>query len=435
MNRPQLIIDGGGPQPVPESAFDVSPAIGPAPLTVVFTDRSANSPTAWSWSFGDPASGPNNISAAQHPSHTFASPGSYIVSLTAANQAGPGSPATRTITVTTSGAGDPVLVGAGDIADCGRTQDESTARLLDAIDGTVMTVGDNAYENGTAAEFANCYEPTWGRHKGRTKPAPGNHEYATPGATGYFGYFGAAAGDPAKGYYSFDVGTWHAVVLNSNCSLVGGCGKTSAQTTWLRSDLAAHPATCTVAIWHHPRFTSTRPAPYGTVAPLWQALYDNGADLVINGHQHHYERFAPQNPAGGADAAFGIRQFVVGTGGRSLNAFTTPMANSETRNSSTWGVLKLTLHPSSYDFEFVPIAGQTFSDGGSGSCHGSPSSATLAASQAATDAELSRLAIDATQRARRGLTAPAFGCDILYPAAVAPRQTASTSTQRSRRVH
>ena len=201
-----------------------------------------------------PGVGSANTSTQRNPSHTFANAGSYDVTLTPSNAAGTGTPVTHTISVTTGGGGggDPVFVGAGDIADCSRTQDEATAKLLDAIPGTVFTAGDNVYENGTATEFANCYGPTWGRHKSRTKPTIGNHEYQTSGASGYFGYFGSAAGDPSKGYYSFDIGSWHGVVLNSNCGQVS-CGTSSAQTNWLRADLAAHPASCTLAIWHHPR--------------------------------------------------------------------------------------------------------------------------------------------------------------------------------------
>ena len=263
-----------------------------------------------------------------------------------------------------------VLVGAGDIAACDSTGDEATAALLDGIPGTVFTAGDNAYEHGTAAEFAACYAPSWGRHRERTRPAAGNHDYLMPGAAPYFAYFGAAAGEPGRGYYSYDIGDWHVVVLNSNCWAVAGCHAGSVQERWLRADLAAHPARCTLAYWHHPRFSS---GPHGgdvAVAPLWQALYEAGAEIVINGHDHIYERFAPQDPSGAPDAARGIRQFVVGTGGRSLYSVRgTPAATSELRNSATFGVLKLTLHAEGYEWEFVPVAGGAFTDRGSGVCH------------------------------------------------------------------
>jgi hypothetical protein len=278
----------------------------------------------------------------------------------------------------TVSAAEPVLVGAGDIASCSRSQDEATAKLLDGIAGIVFTAGDNAYSKGTPSEFINCYGPTWGRHKARTQPDPGDDDYETPGATGYYGYFGSRAGDPRKGYYSFDIGAWHAVMLNSNCSEVGGCGATSPQAKWLRSDLAAHPRTCTIAVWHHPRYTSVRSTPDGRAVALWQALYDYGAEIVVSGHQHNYERFAPQTPGGAADTAYGIRQFVVGTGGAALVGFSGTMKNSQVRNSQTYGVLRLTLHASSYDFAFVPIAGQTFRDTGSAACHGKPPTAAAA---------------------------------------------------------
>ncbi len=414
-NRPRLLINGGASGPaVPVGAFAVAPTSGPAPLQVQFTDQSSNGPTAWAWDFDDPSSGSQNTSTQRNPSHTFAGAGSYDVRLTPANGAGTGSPVSHRITVTSGGgSGDAVLVGAGDIADCSRTQDEATATLLDGIAGTVFTAGDNVYENGTASEFANCYGPSWGRHKARTRPVAGNHEYQTSGASGYYGYFGSAAGAPSKGYYSFDIGAWHAVVLNSNCSQVGGCGATSSQASWLRSDLAANPASCTIAIWHHPRFSSSQASPDGLTAPLWQILYDAGADLILVGHRHNYERFAPQTPAGAADPSFGIREFVVGTGGVALVGFSGTMANSQVRNSSTYGVLKLTLRASSYDFSFVHIAGQSFTDSGSASCHAAPSAAARTTAAAATDRQLRRWATDISDRARRrGLPSTVLPTDL-----------------------
>ncbi len=371
-NRPQLVVTlGAPPTGVPTAAFTSDRTSGQAPLTVQFTDQSTNGPTGWSWDFGEPSSGSANTSTLRHPSHAYSTVGPHTVTLVASNANGPSAPATGTITVDPGSTGDPVLVGAGDIADCAETGDSATATLLDGIAGTVFTAGDNAYPNGSATDFANCYGPTWGRHKARTIPVVGNHEYQTAGATGYYGYFGAAAGEPDKGYYSFDIGAWHAVVLNSNCAIVS-CSAGSAQDTWLRADLAAHPTTCAVAIFHHPRFSSGSHGSDASVEPFWTALHAAGVDLILNGHEHNYERFAPQTPAGAADPTFGIRQFVVGTGGKSLRAITTGIANSEVRNGSTWGVLKLTLHASTYDFQFVPVAGQTFTDTGTGSCHGAP---------------------------------------------------------------
>jgi hypothetical protein len=275
-----------------------------------------------------------------------------------------------TVAVTVPQPTDPVLVGAGDIASCSSSGDEATANLLDNIQGTVFTLGDNAYENGSSSDYTNCYGPSWGRHKARTKPTPGNHEYRTANAAGYYGYFGASAGDATKGYYSYDLGEWHIIVLNSNtdCVMIS-CATGSAQETWLRADLAANTKMCTLAYWHHPRFNSG--GEHGndiSVAPLWQALYDFGADVVLNGHEHVYERFAPQNPSGIADP-LGIRQFTVGTGGKNHYPFGAILPNSEAHDASSFGVLKLTLHSSSYDWQFIPVAGANFTDSGTGNCH------------------------------------------------------------------
>ena len=261
---------------------------------------------------------------------------------------------------------DPILVGAGDISNCSRTQDEATAQLLDNISGTVFTLGDNVYPDGTASQFSDCYDPTWGRHKNRTRPSPGNHDYHTSGASGYYNYFGSVAGDPGKGYYSYNLGAWHIISLNSETGYSAG----SAQEQWLKADLAANQSVCTLAYWHHPRFSSGQHGNITRSQPFWQALYDDGADVVLNGHDHTYERFAPQNPTGEADSNRGIRQFVVGTGGAGLYAFSTIQPNSQVRNNTAYGVLKLTLHATRYDWQFVPIAGQNFTDSGSSNCVG-----------------------------------------------------------------
>ena len=262
-----------------------------------------------------------------------------------------------------------VLVGAGDIADCDESGDEATAALLDAIEGTVFTTGDNAYQSGTPEQFAECYHPTWGRHRARTRPAPGNHDYETPGAAGYFEYFGEAAGQPGAGYYSYDLGAWHIIALNSICDAVGGCGSGSAQEQWLRADLAEHAATCTLAYWHHPRFSSGQHGNDDDYDAFWRALYQAGADVVLAGHDHTYERFAPQTPDAELDVARGIRQFVVGSGGKSHYRFEDDVANSEARNNDTFGVLKLTLRASDYDWEFIPVQGSAFIDSGTDACH------------------------------------------------------------------
>ena len=263
---------------------------------------------------------------------------------------------------------DPVLVGAGDIASCHGTGDEQTVLLLDTIAGTVFTLGDNAYESGTAVEFADCYGPSWGRHLARTRPTPGNHDYRTAGAAGYFAYFGDRAGASASGYYSYDIGAWHVVVLNSNCVEASGCDVGSPQLDWLRHDLDAHPTRCTLAYWHHPRFSSGRHGDNAFMQPIWSLLVDYGVDLALTGHDHDYERFAPLNAAGQVDPN-GMRQFVVGTGGRSLRPVVAALPGSEVRSGDAYGVLKLTLHPDGYDWAFIPVAGATFTDAGSGRCH------------------------------------------------------------------
>jgi hypothetical protein len=279
-------------------------------------------------------------------------------------------PPTPSPTPTPPGSGDTAtLLAAGDIASCSSSGDEATAKLLDGLAGTVATLGDNAYESGTASEYTTCYDPTWGRHKSRTQPAAGNHEYNTAGATGYYGYFGAAAGDPNQGYYSYDLGRWHIVALNSNCSQVGGCGVGSPQEQWLREDLAAHPTTCTLAYWHHPRFSFGNYGNDTRTKALWQALDEAGAEIVLSGHDHNYQRWTPQTPSGIPDEARGIREFVVGTGGKSHYALGSPPANVEKADGDTSGVLQLTLHATSYDWQFVPVAGQSFTDTGSTSCH------------------------------------------------------------------
>jgi acid phosphatase type 7 len=267
-----------------------------------------------------------------------------------------------------------VVVAAGDIADCAREDDEATARLVGDIEGTVLTLGDHAYPDGSAENFDECYGPTWGLFEDRTRPSPGNHEYETEGASAYFGKM---AGDPDEGYYSYDLGAWHIVALNSNCGEgecgVGEirCGFGSPEERWLQEDLAANDEQkCTLAYFHHPLFTSGSYRPgIERVERLWEILYAAGVDVVLNGHDHNYQRFAPQDPNGKADPQRGIREFVVGTGGRSLNEISDPIANTEVYNDQTYGVLKLTRHPKKYEWEFVPVEGETFSDSGGARCH------------------------------------------------------------------
>jgi hypothetical protein len=267
------------------------------------------------------------------------------------------------------------LVGAGDIAWCGDLSGaRATAKLIQHIPGAVFAAGDLAYQKGTDEEFRDCYNQTWGRFKQRTYPTPGNHEYNGSEATGYFHYWGKQAGEPSKGYYSFDLGAWHIIALNTNCQskALGGCGQGSPQEIWLRHDLAEHPHACIVAFGHHALFSSgliARHAVHPELLPLWHALYEAHADVVLAGHEHSYERFAPQTPDGRLDPENGIREIVVGTGGKDHTPLGSAQPNSEVRNANTFGVLQLTLSPGKYDWEFVPEAGKSFTDSGSGICH------------------------------------------------------------------
>jgi len=257
---------------------------------------------------------------------------------------------------------DAVIAAAGDI--CSSPTDcAPTASLLDQIaPSRVLTLGDNAYPDGSSSDYTSYYEPNWGRHKSKTSPAPGNHDYHTAGGAGYFNYFGSQAPAP---YYSFDLGAWHLISLNGEIDHSSG----STQESWLKNDLAAHPAQCTLAYWHEPRFSSgSEHGSDSSFDPFWRDLYTAGAEIVLNGHDHEYERFAPQNPTAGADPR-GIREFVVGTGGASHYTFTTPIANSEIRDNTSYGVLKLTLHSTSYDWNFLPVTGANFTDTGTTTCH------------------------------------------------------------------
>jgi hypothetical protein len=263
--------------------------------------------------------------------------------------------------------GDPVLVGAGDIAACSLPGDEATAKLIDQIEGTVFTAGDNVYPDGSPEAFETCYGPSWGRFKKRTYASLGNHDYVWPLGQGYFDYFGRRGGPHGLGFYSFDLGKWHIIVLNSN---IDARPVESRQAIWLRDDLKTHPAVCTLAIWHHPVFSSRASDNADRMRGLWQILYDRGVDVVINGHIHYYERLAPMNSDGWPDLDRGIREFIVGTGGATLAKDTGKDTHpaSEIRDSSTWGVLKLTLHPASYEWAFIPVEGGIFRDEGSAAC-------------------------------------------------------------------
>lgn len=257
-----------------------------------------------------------------------------------------------------------VFVGAGDIARCSEIAGATaTAQLLDGIDSVVFTAGDNAYESGTASEYSNCYEPNWGRHKARTRPAPGNHEYLTSRATGYFDYFGDAAGPPGRGYYSFNLGSWHILSLNSNAPASVG----SDQWNWVRADLSTITQKCILAYWHHPVFNSGYDGNMIHMRSIWALLYSAGADVVISGHAHDYERFAQQDPDGNFDPQ-GIREFVVGTGGANHLGRDHAAPNSEAWISDTFGVIKLTLNENEYQWVFIPTEGPK-TDSGTTTCH------------------------------------------------------------------
>ena len=393
---PPLVV--GGP-PTADAGVDVRAQTG---RTTSFTARvtlpQGATPSAYHWTmaWGDGAADSGTLGSTGQvvASHTYAAAGQYIVRLAAQ---GPAAADTSgdTITAHVDAPGTPqTLIGAGDIAECGIPWAGKTAALVDTIPGTVFTLGDNAYPYGRAGDYATCYAPTWGRFKKRTHPAPGNHDYqenlpsTDPDtiARGYFGYFGVAAGDGPVGNYSYDVGGWHIVVLNSSFEekqILGRVLDTTAQLSWLDADLAAHPSPCTLAIWHHPRFSSgVVHGPDTRMTSFWQHLYNAGADVILSGHEHNYERFAPQTPDGVADPARGIREFVVGTGGGGYDSLdvakVTHVGNSEV-GSVDHGVLKLTLMDGSYHWDFIPVGytlpvNQTppeysHTDSGTASCH------------------------------------------------------------------
>jgi hypothetical protein len=283
-----------------------------------------------------------------------------------------GGPLTATAPATP--AGDPVMLALADVASCWSSGDEATARLLDTLGGTIALAGDTEQNRGSADEYAGCYEPTWGRHLSRTRPAVGDHEYNTSGAVPYWDYFGSAAGPRGEGWYSYDLGEWHVVVLNSNCDSVGGCGPGSPQYAWLEADLAAHAKDCTAAYFHFPLFSAG--AIHGgkaQVRPFWDVLHRYSAEFVFGGNDHTYQRFAPQTPDGVLDHERGIRQFVVGTGGTEHYPLGPPLANTEVQHTGTFGALRFTLRPGAYDWRFVPQSGKSFTDSGTKACSPLPS--------------------------------------------------------------
>jgi hypothetical protein len=256
------------------------------------------------------------------------------------------------------------LLAAGDIASCSGSGDESTAALLDRYSGLVLALGDNAYDRGTTAEYNGCYDPSWGRHRSRTRPTPGNHDYKTSNAAPYYTYFGSRAGPAGRGYYSFNYGGWHIVALNSNIDV----SSTSPQVQWLKADLAANPVKCTLAFWHHPRFSSGKHGNLTRLVDIWNVLYHANADVVLNGHDHDYERFGPQTPSGVEYYPRGIRELVVGTGGASPRSFETIKPHSYFRYSGGRGILRLTLTPTSFTWQFITTANRVI-DQGTRYCH------------------------------------------------------------------
>lgn len=355
------------PPPPPPNHAPVAVVGGPyeSDSGSVSFDGSASSDSdgdalTFAWQFGD-----GGTSAEVKPTHSYAGDGEFNVSLTVTDSKGLAStPSTTTARIAPPA---PVLVGAGNIATCGSSNDQATAALIDVLpDAKVFTLGDNVFPRSTPENYTNCYQPAWGRFLDRTRAVLGNHEYeGDPDAT--FDYFGDRAGPRGLGYYSYDLGAWHIVVLNDR----GSSSIDTDQLNWLVADLAANTKQCTLAMWHVPLFLSSHTPGWNTNPehkPIWDALYNAGADVVLNGQQHNYERFAPMTPSGTVDSARGVREFNVGTGGESVDNFEVIHPNSEVR-TATFGVLKLTLKSSGYDWQFIPVAGQSFTDSGSGSCH------------------------------------------------------------------
>ncbi len=298
-----------------------------------------------------------------------ASAGPSAVPSTPSPTASPTPSPTATPSPTPTPIPDAFLVGAGDIAGCDWDTDEATAALLDGLEGTIFTAGDNVYPEGRRRTFADCFDPTWGRHLERIRPAPGNHDWRNGSLDAYLDYFGAAAvnedGDP---WYAYDLGAWRIIVLDSDCDDVGGCDADSAQGRWLADELAASDTRCTMAIWHHPRYSSGFHGNDRDVQPFWEALYEAGADVVVTGHDHDYERFAPMDANGDEDRERGLRQFVVGTGGIDLRKFEDPKPNSELRLAVTHGVIEFTLKDGGYAWRWIPIDGDV-TDAGTATCH------------------------------------------------------------------
>jgi acid phosphatase type 7 len=307
----------------------------------------------------------------------------YTYRVRARDAAGNRSKASRAVTAST--AATAVVAAAGDIA-CdpsdpnyhGGSGTSTACRMRYTSDilvnggfDAVLALGDEQYDSGSLSDFNTSYDPTWGRVKSITYPVLGNHEYGQSGASGYFDYFGNRAGDPGQGYYSFDLAAWHIIAINSNCDRIsGGCGTDSPQERWLEADLAAHSNACTLAMWHHGRFSSGHEGDNTIMQAMWKDLVDADAEILLSGHSHDYERFAPQDANGNLDTSNGVRQFIVGTGGAFFTGLGTSFDdNSQAHQNDTYGILKLTLRPGAYDWQFVPEAGKSYTDSGTTACH------------------------------------------------------------------
>lgn len=260
------------------------------------------------------------------------------------------------------------LIAAGDIARCDSQDDESTAALAAAHPGTVLVLGDNAYEDGSRRDYRDCYQPSWGRLLDRTLAVPGNHDHQTAAALGYFDYFGARAGPAKRGWYALTLGAWRLITLDSECSAVGGCGRGSPQYEWLAAELDEHPSPCTIVAFHRPRYSSGFHGDFAEIDPLWRLVVDAGADVVLNGHEHSYERLGPMDADGHADAK-GVGAFIVGTGGALLRGFDDVVETSQVRIDDRHGVLVLQLADGTFDWTFRSTPDDMVEDQGMGACH------------------------------------------------------------------
>jgi hypothetical protein len=387
-NDPQIVVTMGGPDTQPPTAPTNLRGTAGSPNQVDLT---------WTASTDDVAVANYQIfrgstqiatiggSSTAYSDTTVSANTTYSYTVKAGDLAGNTSPASNVVSITTTTVSSAPVIGvAGDIACAtddpnfdGGVGTTSACRMLATSTllvskgfAAVLPLGDEQYNSGSLSSFMASYDLSWGRVKSISRPVVGNHEYGTSGASGYFNYYGASAGDPSKGYYSFDIGSWHLIALNSNCTKVaGGCASGSPQETWLRNDLAAHPSLCTLAFSHHAAYSSGHDGDNAFMQPMWQDLYNANAELLLSGHSHDYERYAPQNASGGLDNTRGVRQFVVGTGGAFFTGMGAIDPNSQVHNNTTYGILKLTLRSTSYDWQFIPVSGSSFTDSGTTACH------------------------------------------------------------------